>query len=231
MKLPHIAAIVTSALVAMVGVGAWPYAPSFPGAPWAAVRAEDVPPDAANSSSSEAGKSAPAGKSAEESPSPLPFDPDLAIFTAIVFLALLAVLTKFAWKPIAAGLTKREQSIADQIDEARKAAEKANESLGQYQARIAAAEDEVRQLLAAARRDADAARDRIVAEAREAADKERVRAIDDIRAAKNAALNELAQRSVDAAIELAGRVVQRELKPADHAQLIRQAVEQFPSRN
>ena len=162
---------------------------------------------------------------------PLPFDPDLAIFTAVVFLLLLAVLTKFAWRPIVEGLNKRERSIADQIDEAHKAADKANESLRQYEARLAAAEEEVRQMLAAARRDADVARDRMIAEARAAADKERQRALDDIRSAKNAALNELAQKSVDAAIELAGRVVERELKPADHAQLIRQAVEQFPSRN
>ena len=43
---------------------------------------------------------------------------DLAIWTAVVFLVLLAILWKFAWGPIAEGLDKREQEIADQIAEA-----------------------------------------------------------------------------------------------------------------
>jgi F-type H+-transporting ATPase subunit b len=231
MKVPHIAMVLV-ALAGVVGVRA--------ASPTAMVRADEsdrgkgalVSLAADEGDAKSEGEKTGAATAETEGPAPpLPFDPDLAIFTAVVFLLLLAVLTKFAWRPIVEGLNKRERSIADQIDEAHKAADKANESLRQYEARLAAAEEEVRQMLAAARRDADVARDRMIAEARAAADKERQRALDDIRSAKNAALNELAQKSVDAAIELAGRVVERELKPADHAQLIRQAVEQFPSRN
>ena len=52
----------------------------------------------------------------EANATPLAFDPDLAICTAIVFVALLAILWKFAWGPISAGLDKREQSIAGNIE-------------------------------------------------------------------------------------------------------------------
>src|SRR5687767_84850 len=42
---------------------------------------------------------------------PLEFQTDLAIWTAVVFVVLLLVLSKFAWGPIVAGLEKREQRI------------------------------------------------------------------------------------------------------------------------
>ena len=55
---------------------------------------------------------------AAHKPNVMTFDPDLAIFTAIVFLMLLAVLWKFAWGPISEALDRREGIIASQIEEA-----------------------------------------------------------------------------------------------------------------
>ena len=49
---------------------------------------------------------------------PLEWKSDLALWTAVVFLCLLAILWKFAWKPIAEGLDKRERNVADQIAQA-----------------------------------------------------------------------------------------------------------------
>ena len=46
---------------------------------------------------------------------PLAFQQDLALWTAVVFLVLLAILWRFAWGPVAGGLDKRERQIADQI--------------------------------------------------------------------------------------------------------------------
>lgn len=164
-------------------------------------------------------------------PNPLTMDPDLAIWTAIVFVVLLLVLYKFAWGPIAAGLDKREQSIAAQIEEARIGAEKANQALLQYQAKLASATEEVREMLAQARRDADAARERIVSEAQATAKRERERALAEINLAKETALREMAQKSVDIAVSLAGQIVRKQITPADHARLIQDSLEQFPSRN
>ena len=42
---------------------------------------------------------------------PLTFDPDLAWFTFVVFVLLLLVLTKFAWKPLMAGLDQRSARL------------------------------------------------------------------------------------------------------------------------
>lgn len=162
---------------------------------------------------------------------PSEFRSDLAVWTFVVFLGLLAVLAKFAWRPVMEGLDKRERSIARMIDEARESADKAAEQLRHYEAKLAAAGAEARELLAKAQREAEAAKERIVAEAQQLADRERERAVAEIQNAKNTALQEIIQKSADLAVLLAGRIVRRELTQEDHARLIREALDQLPSRN
>lgn len=156
---------------------------------------------------------------------------DLAIYTFVVFLLLMGVLLKFGWKPIMAGLDKREQSIRDLIAQTERNAAAAEASLRQHQAKLAAAAEEAREVLVQARRESEQMRATIVAEARTAAQRERDRALEDIAAAKNVALREIAQSSVNTAVGLAGRILQREVSAADHAQLIREALDKFPNRN
>src|SRR5687767_12563366 len=60
---------------------------------------------------------------------PIAIKTDMAIFTFFVFLLILAVLSKFAWKPIARGLELREKGIAEKIEHARLAAEQASTQL------------------------------------------------------------------------------------------------------
>jgi len=156
---------------------------------------------------------------------------DLAIYTFLVFLLLFGILLKFGWKPIMSGLDKREQSIRDLIAQTERNAAQAEASLKANQAKLAAAADEAREMLTQARREAEQARETILAEARAAAQKERDRAVEDIASAKNVALREIAQTSVNTAVSLASRILQREVKATDHSQLIQEALEQFPSRN
>ena len=117
------------------------------------------------------------------------------------------------------------------IEEAKQGQEKAAQQLKQYEAKLAAAGEEARELVAQARKDAESAKDRIVAEAQAAADRQRQRAIEDIQTAKNVALQEMTEKSVDLAVNLAGRIVRQQLKAEDHSQLIREAMDQLPSRN
>lgn len=163
--------------------------------------------------------------------SPLPFDPDLAIFTVIVFVILLLVLGKFAWGPIMEGLDKREGSVAENIEQARENNEKAAALLVEYEERLAAASAEAKEMVEEARRDSETTRERIVAEATEAATQEKDRALQAIQLAKEAALHDMTKRSVEQAVALAKGIVRRELNPEDHAQLIQETLDQFPSRN
>jgi F-type H+-transporting ATPase subunit b len=166
-----------------------------------------------------------------DSPNPLIFEPDLAVFTAIIFLVLMAVLWKFAWGPIMQGLRKREEAIAEEIASAERSNEEAKQMLAKYESRLGEAADEVRSLFDQGKKDADAQRQQIIADAQDAARAEKERAVREIDVAKNEALSELAEKSVDTAVDLAGRIVGKQLQAADHTRLIQEALEKFPSQN
>jgi F-type H+-transporting ATPase subunit b len=162
---------------------------------------------------------------------PLSVDPDLAIVTAIVFAILMIVLWKFAWGPISEALDQREKAVADNIAEAQRQNDEAKRLLTEHESRLTSAAAEVRQMLEDAKRDAETQKQSILAEAQAAASAEKNRAIREIDSAKNAALQSLAEKSVDAAVGLAGRIVSRQLSPEDHSQLINDTLQNFPSDN
>jgi len=152
---------------------------------------------------------------------------DLPIWTALVFLALMAILWKFAWGPLAQGLAKREQGIADQISQAEQSNRQAKELLDQYGQKLADSKDEVRGILDKARRDAELLGKEMLEDAKQQARAEQQRAVQQIDAATANALKELARQSSTLAVELAGKILRAELKPEDHSRLIEQAVSDF----
>jgi F-type H+-transporting ATPase subunit b len=172
----------------------------------------------------EIGHNPPAGTTQKAFESPAWFQTDLAVWSFVVFLGLLGLLTKFAWKPIMDGLDKREQGIADTIAATQAANEDAKRMLASYERRLAEATDEVRGMLEEARRDADATRQTIVAEARKAADEEQARARHEIGLAKDDALAQIADRAGDLAVEVAGKFLREKLGRDDQARLVRDSV-------
>jgi F-type H+-transporting ATPase subunit b len=152
---------------------------------------------------------------------------DLAIWTGVVFLLLLVILTKFAWKPIVEGLDKRERNMADQIDQAEAANQKAKDLLAEYERKLTAAQEQVRGILDQGRRDAEQVGRELVDKAKEEAKAECQRGLAQIDAATSAAVKELADRSATLAVDLAGKIVRAKLNPGDHARLIEQAVAGF----
>ncbi len=162
---------------------------------------------------------------------PLTINPDLAIFTGIVFIGLLLVLTIFAWKPLMAGLDQREKSIIDMIDEAKQRSDEAGKRLQEYEQKLAQAATDAQGIVEQARRDAQTAGEKLIAEARSEAERGRQRALSDIETAKNAAVQEIADQSTKLAFTLARKLIHKELRPEDHAALIRESLEKFPSEN
>jgi F-type H+-transporting ATPase subunit b len=159
--------------------------------------------------------------------SPADFKSDLAIFTVIIFLLLMAILWKFAWGPISSGLEKREHRIAEHIAAAERNHEEAKQLLAQYELRLAQAQDEVKAILDEARRDAEHTQQEILARARAEAAAESARAKHDVETARDQALKQLVETSANLATELAGRILKTRLSVDDHAKLIDEAVAKF----
>ena len=156
---------------------------------------------------------------------------DQALATFIIFLLLTAILAKFAWGPITDGLDKREAAIAKMIDDARLAQQQSEAQLRSYELKLAAAAEEARATVAQARLDAEATRERERAETKALLEKDRQQAKDEIEAAKNAALQQIAEKSVSTAISLASSIVRREIKPEDHDALVNDALGKFSKLN
>ena len=155
---------------------------------------------------------------------------NLGVWTAVVFLLLLAILAKFAWKPITEGLDKREQHVADQLTQAEAANKQAKDTLADYERRLAAAGDQVRSILEQGRRHAEELSRELLEKAKHDAEAEHQRALRQIEAAADAATKDLADQSAALAVRLAGQILQAEIKPRDHARLINQAVAGFTEK-
>jgi F-type H+-transporting ATPase subunit b len=107
--------------------------------------------------------------------------------------------------------------------------------LAQYEAKLAGAADQVRAMLDEARRDSETTKATIIAEAKAAAEVEVERGRRDIRTATDVAVQELATKAGDLAVDLAGKVLQAKISKDDHARLLADGMSKFvasaPSKN
>jgi F-type H+-transporting ATPase subunit b len=153
--------------------------------------------------------------------------PPLAIYTFIMFLLLVAILWKFAWGPIAAALDKREENIRKDIDDAEAARVKAEQMLAAHAEKLNLVQDEVREIIAEARRDADHTKQEIINTAQTEAEATKHRAISEIDRAKDAALKELFDTIAARVTDATEHVLGRSLNSQDQERLIQEALSQF----
>jgi len=161
---------------------------------------------------------------------PLAWQTDLAIWTAIVFILLIAVMWKFAFGPIVEALDKREKNEIEKRAATEKANEDAQKTLLEYRQKLAESGEETRRIREEAKADAEKQAVNIVAEARKAIADERERARKEIRAAEDVALNELATKSAELATTLAGKIIQQKLDPSEHAKLVERVVSDITAK-
>ena len=146
----------------------------------------------------------------EVNPLVLP-DIGLVFWNTIAFLVLLIVLGKFAWKPMLKAIAERESGIEEALLRADK-----------MKAEIAAMQNENEALLAKAReeragmiKDAKETADKMVSEAKDKAKQEYERIISDAQLAitqqKNAALTEVKNQVGSLVVEVAEKILRKEL--------------------
>ncbi len=156
--------------------------------------------------------------------SPAEVKGDLAIYTFAVFLLLLGLLGKYAWGPITEGLDKRERGVLQNIAEAESARIKAEKMLAAHAEKLDKVQDEVREILAEAQRDAEHTKNEILALAQREAEAAKRRATQDIERARDQALDELFTHMARCVAEATGQVMGRSLTEADHDRLIQEAL-------
>jgi F-type H+-transporting ATPase subunit b len=169
-----------------------------------------------------------ASHEAEGQPNFLEPQPSLAIWTVVVFIGLLLVLGRFAWKPLLAALHEREAHLESVLLDTERARNEAEALLAEHRRLMSEAQDKVRAMLDAARHESRVAADEITTKAQAEAEAARHRAERDIATARDQALVELWSRAADLAVSVAGKVLARDLGPDEHRRLIETATSELP---
>ena len=154
-------------------------------------------------------------------------DPGLFIWTILTFLVLLALLAKFAWRPLLDALESRQNAIRKSLDDAQQARQE-----------LERLNTESAQIVARSRQEADAIISRSRADAERLRAEMREKAMADAAAVlRNAekqiqretaqAIEQIRREAVDLSLAVAGKLLRRNLSAQDNAALIADAVKQI----
>ena len=147
-------------------------------------------------------------------------DPGLYIWAIVVFLILVWLLAKFAWRPLLDALERRQESIRQSLADADRA-----------QKELARLQTEAARIIAEARAEADGIISRTRADASRVAEemkqKGRTDAENIVRNAErqieletSRALERIRQEAVDLSVAIASKLLRRNVTRADNEQLI-----------
>jgi len=152
---------------------------------------------------------------------------ELGLWTIVVFLLLMFILNRTAWPQIREGLDRREKSIAHdrmEADRARKEAAEMREKLAQEMAR---ANDQIRQMMEKARKDAEQVAAELQGRGRAELQVERERMLRELQIASDDALHKMWQQSAELATMISTRAIGKQLSAEDHRALLSEALADF----
>ncbi len=159
---------------------------------------------------------------AAASAGPFTINGGMIIWTLVIFLLLLAVLSKFVWPVILKQVEEREKRIRQQLDDAAKANADAQKLLADYQAQMAKATADAQEMVAQGRQAGEKLREEIVAKGRAEQEELLERARREISLERDRAVTELRREAVDLSIAAATRVIGKNLDTEADRKLVQE---------
>ena len=158
-------------------------------------------------------------------------DPGLFIWTIVTFLVLLTLLTKFAWGPLLQALESRQNAIRKSLDDAQQARQEL-ERLNQESAQIIRqARVDAETIVTKSRADAERLREEMKQKARSEADGIVKNAERRIQLETQRALQQIRHEAIDLSVQIASKLLQRNLTKEDNERLIEDALKQVEARH
>lgn len=161
----------------------------------------------------------------------LGIEPRFILISLVGFLVLLFVLMKFAFGPIAATLQARQDKIKGDLDEAQARRDEMVALQRDYEQRLAAIEDEARDKIQAAVKEAQLAREQILVKAHDDAQAIVQRGQEEAAAERAKLLVESRNQIVDLATLMARQSTLENFSTAGQAGLIDDAIAKIGSLN
>lgn len=144
-------------------------------------------------------------------------EPGLVIWSGLTFLVVLALLTKFAWKPLLSMLKEREDEITSSLEKAKEACQEYERIEAQKAQMLAESRAERDAILKEARAKVDAMLDEAKRRSQEEGDKLIQQTRAQIEREKAAAIDDLKRQVATLSVQIAGKIIEDDLK-ADNRQ-------------
>jgi F-type H+-transporting ATPase subunit b len=141
----------------------------------------------------------------------LDFNPGLIIWTIITFLVAMAILRRYAWKPLLGALAAREEKIRTQLEQAERAQAEAERLLQEHRRELAAAEEQSQRIIREGRTLAEQMKAGILEQAAASSRAMVDQAKGEIQREKESALEDLRAEVADLAIIAAGKILDANL--------------------
>lgn len=148
------------------------------------------------------------------------------VFQLINTLIIYLLLKKFLFVPVTNLLNEREKSIQDSIDDAERKNMEAEEYKEQYITKIQTAENEGRDIVNQATKNANIKVDKIIKEAKDEAAKIKEKASQDIERERKKAVNEIKEEISSLAILAASKVLEDELDKNKNKRIVNKFIEE-----
>jgi F-type H+-transporting ATPase subunit b len=167
----------------------------------------------------------------QKAPSPLKPANNEIIWGMAAFVVLLLAMWKWGVPAVKNMEKAREDRIRNDLESAEKSRNEAEQEKAQYMASLADARNEAGRIIDEARQSAESVRADIVARAEEDANEIRTRAQTDIANQRQQAMTQLRSDVASLSIDLAGRVVEKNLDDATNRQLVDNFIDQVGRSN
>ncbi len=146
------------------------------------------------------------------------------IWALVWFFVLLLVLWRFAWKPLLAGLTGRQEHIERQISDAEKTRSEARKVLEEYSAKLADAERQGRDIISTRTKEAEKQAKDIVKQNQKDLEQMKTRAAAELDRERVQAEEELWDQAGEIVRRLGEDIFGKSLDDADNQKLIDEAI-------
>jgi F-type H+-transporting ATPase subunit b len=154
-------------------------------------------------------------------------DVGLMIWTLVVFLISMYILSKVAFPRIQAALDKRQQAIEDAIDTAERTRTEADKLLAEYRERLHEARGQADDIVARARKTAENNEAESVAEARRKREEMMAQTRRDIEQETRRAIQEIRNEVADLTVLATEKVTRKSLTDADQKRLVEEALSEL----
>jgi F-type H+-transporting ATPase subunit b len=148
----------------------------------------------------------------------------LMIWTLVLFLFTMWVLSKVAFPKIQEALDKRANAISESIEAAERQRKESDELLAEYRSRLAEAREQADDIMARARKSAETAEAEAAAAGREKREELVEAAKRDIEAETRRSLDQIRQEVADLTVLATERVTRKSLNPEDQKRLVEEAL-------